>query len=250
MPFTRETASLYAKPAKHKLHLSAQSSLPSETRHFDALTHNLYFCAYSGLQNTLKYIKLIYVVGSSKSKPVHSRYSRPSQAWRTAKPIRIISAVSNWFRRRTSHELNNEFNSVHVNYGVWSGPADFTAHANAYWTFQLEPHPPPELWRFLLVKSMETHSKVVLCMTGQICKEQIAWISWYRLKIIYKIKSQNLESIQITSISGHMKTLYRALETAGNKKQQGMISITTPSASLREFQNVHMSWSKDHRHHH
>ena len=24
------------------------------TRHFDALTHNLFFCAYSGLQNTLK----------------------------------------------------------------------------------------------------------------------------------------------------------------------------------------------------
>ena len=40
--------------AKYKLHLSAQSSLTSETRHFDTLTHNLYFCAYSGLQNTLK----------------------------------------------------------------------------------------------------------------------------------------------------------------------------------------------------
>ena len=43
---------------------------------------------------------------TSESKPVHSRYSRLSQAWRTAEPIRIISAVSNWFRRRTSHELN------------------------------------------------------------------------------------------------------------------------------------------------
>ena len=42
------------------------SSIFSEerTRHFDALTHNLFFCAYSGLQNTLKYIKLIYVFGS------------------------------------------------------------------------------------------------------------------------------------------------------------------------------------------
>ena len=49
MPFTKEAASLHAKPAKHKLHLSAQSSLTIETRHFDALTHNLYFCAYSGL---------------------------------------------------------------------------------------------------------------------------------------------------------------------------------------------------------
>ena len=54
MPFTKERASLHEKPAKHKLHLSAQSSLTSETRHFYALTHNLYFCAYSGLQNTLK----------------------------------------------------------------------------------------------------------------------------------------------------------------------------------------------------
>ena len=42
---------------------------------------------------------------ASESKPVYSRYSRLSQAWRTAKPIRIMSAVSNWFRRRTSHEL-------------------------------------------------------------------------------------------------------------------------------------------------
>ena len=54
MPFTKERASLYSKLAKPKLHLSAQSSLTGETRHFDALTHNVYFCAYSGLQNTLK----------------------------------------------------------------------------------------------------------------------------------------------------------------------------------------------------
>ena len=54
MPFTKEAASLYAKPGKPKLHLSAQSSLRCETRHLDALTHNFYFCAYSGLQNTLK----------------------------------------------------------------------------------------------------------------------------------------------------------------------------------------------------
>ena len=54
MLFTKEAASLHAKPAKHKLHLSAQSSLTSKTRHFDALTHNLYYCAYSGLQNTLE----------------------------------------------------------------------------------------------------------------------------------------------------------------------------------------------------
>ena len=54
MPFTKEAASLYAKPEKPKLHLSARSSITSETRHFDALTHNLYFYAYSSLQNTLK----------------------------------------------------------------------------------------------------------------------------------------------------------------------------------------------------
>ena len=65
-PFIKETASLHAKPAKHTLHLSAQSSLTSETCHFDALTHNLYFCAYSGLQNTLKvrYINLCIWFGS------------------------------------------------------------------------------------------------------------------------------------------------------------------------------------------
>ena len=68
MPFTKESASLHEKPAKHKLHLSAQSSLTSEIRHFDALTHNLHFCAYSGLQNTLKYIKLNCVFGSAHVK--------------------------------------------------------------------------------------------------------------------------------------------------------------------------------------
>ena len=54
MPFTKEAARLYAKPEKPKLHLSARYPFTSETRHFDALTHNLYFCAYSSLQNTLK----------------------------------------------------------------------------------------------------------------------------------------------------------------------------------------------------
>ena len=54
MPFTKEAANLYAKPGKLKLHLSARSSLMSETPHFDALMHGLYFCTYSGLQNTLK----------------------------------------------------------------------------------------------------------------------------------------------------------------------------------------------------
>ena len=44
---------------------------------------------------------------ASESKPVHSCYSQLSQAWRMVEPIRIISAVSNWFRRRTSHELNS-----------------------------------------------------------------------------------------------------------------------------------------------
>ena len=53
---------------------------------------------------------------ASESKPVYSRYSRLSQAGRTAKPIRIISAVSSWFRRRTSHELNS-LNSIRL---MWS----------------------------------------------------------------------------------------------------------------------------------
>ena len=56
MPFTKEAARLHVKPGNHTLHLSA-SSLTSKTRYFDALMHSLYFCAYSGLQDTLKYIK-------------------------------------------------------------------------------------------------------------------------------------------------------------------------------------------------
>ena len=44
---------------------------------------------------------------ASESKPVHSCYSQLSQAWRMVEPIRIILTVSNWFRRRTSHELNS-----------------------------------------------------------------------------------------------------------------------------------------------
>ena len=58
----------------------------------------------------------------SESKPVHSRYSRLSQVWRTAKPIRIISAVSNWFRCRTSHELNS-LNSIWLMWSTASEPA-------------------------------------------------------------------------------------------------------------------------------
>ena len=55
-------ASLHAKPGRHKLHLSAQSSLTSETRHFDAQFIFLRILRYS------KYIKLIYVFGSAHVK--------------------------------------------------------------------------------------------------------------------------------------------------------------------------------------
>ena len=41
---------------------------------------------------------------------VHSRYSRLSQAWRTAEPNQTQFAVSNWFI---------EFDSAHVKYSVW-----------------------------------------------------------------------------------------------------------------------------------
>ena len=58
---------------------------------------------------------------ASESKPVHSRYSRLSQAWRTAESIRIMSAVSNWLRRRTSHELNS-LNSIRFMWSTASEP--------------------------------------------------------------------------------------------------------------------------------
>ena len=76
------------------------------------------------IKNTLNWF--MYLVrlmwrSTSESKPVHSRYSRLSQAWRTAKPIRIMSAVSNWFRRRTSHELNS-LNSIRLMWSTASEP--------------------------------------------------------------------------------------------------------------------------------
>ena len=66
--------------------------------------------------------KLIYVFGLAhvkigvRIKAGPQPLFRLSQAWRTAKPIRIMSVVSNWFRRRTSHELNS-LNSIRL---IWS----------------------------------------------------------------------------------------------------------------------------------
>ena len=68
---------------------------------------------------------------ASESKPVHSRYSRLSQAWRTAKPIRIISAVSNWFRCHTSHELNS-LNSIRLMWSMASEPGLRQAKHDSY----------------------------------------------------------------------------------------------------------------------
>ena len=70
-----------------------------------------------------KYIKLIYVFGSAhvkigvwiKAGP-QPLFPADCQAWRMAKLIRIISAISNWFRRRTSHELN----SLNLIWLMWS----------------------------------------------------------------------------------------------------------------------------------
>ena len=51
MPFTELAASFHTKTGKHKLHIT-DSSLMSKTQSADAQFN--YFCAYSGLQNTLK----------------------------------------------------------------------------------------------------------------------------------------------------------------------------------------------------
>ena len=67
MPFTKETASLHAKPEKHKLHLSA-SSLRSETRHFDALTHNYTSAHIQVFEIHQKYVISIYAFGSAHVK--------------------------------------------------------------------------------------------------------------------------------------------------------------------------------------
>ena len=54
MLFSKVAARLHTKTAgKHKPQILA-CSLTSENRYLDALTHNSYFYAYSGLRNTLK----------------------------------------------------------------------------------------------------------------------------------------------------------------------------------------------------
>ena len=88
--------------------------------------------------NSLNSIRLMWR-STSESKPVHSRYSRLSQAWRTAEPIRIISAVSNWFRRRTSHELNS-LNSIRLMWSTASEPG--LTHGYVYYNL-------PSSWMWL-----------------------------------------------------------------------------------------------------
>ena len=89
----RNSISLHTKPAKYKLHLSAQYSLTSETRHFDALTYSLYRRLHQSRSTAV-------IPGCARRK---ERLSRSE------------------FRRRTSHG----FDSAHVKYG---GPK-----ANKWW---------------------------------------------------------------------------------------------------------------------
>ena len=121
------------------------------------------------IRNTLnQFMHLVRLMWRSapESKPVHSRYSWLSQAWRTAEPIRIISAVSDWFSRRTSHELTViEFDSAHVKYGVWTEPKSLAnirelkherfwdADGNRKWavfTFNLPAHNHIHIAKYLL----------------------------------------------------------------------------------------------------
>ena len=69
--FARETS-------KTQTAFIAQSSLTSKSRHFDALTHNLYYCAYSGLQNTLKIhqINLCIWFGSCEDRRLNQSRSK------------------------------------------------------------------------------------------------------------------------------------------------------------------------------
>ena len=129
MPFTKEAASLYAKPGKPKLHLSARS-------------------------------------------PLTSHYSRLSQAWRRTKPIRIISAVSNWFRRRTSHEFNS-LNSIRLMWRTASEPSllvyfikiehnFFFPTINTNWALYILYRTPCSLYCILLVRvKMNSHQSTI-----------------------------------------------------------------------------------------
>ena len=130
-PFTKEAASLHAKPGRQKTALISSVLLSLLWPAKSAILMRrctLYTSAHTQvfkyIKNTLnQFLHLVRLMwrSASESKPVHSRYSRLSQAWRTAKPIRIISAVSNWFRCRTSHELNS-LNSIRLMWSTASEP--------------------------------------------------------------------------------------------------------------------------------
>ena len=96
-----------------------------------------------------KYIKLIYVFGSAhvkigvwiKACPQPLFPAEPGVKNGAAEPSRIISAVSNWFRRRTSHELNS-MNSIRLMWSTASEPGltDFTlSNARRFYSSKGDP---------------------------------------------------------------------------------------------------------------
>ena len=113
MLFTKVVAHFHTKIGKHKLQISA--SLRSDARYFDALTHNVYFCAYSVLQNTLKIpLSNLWIwFGSSEDQ-------RLNQSWSTA-------VIPGWARRE------ERLRRTEYNQPFWID-SDAVLHMNL-WTF-------------------------------------------------------------------------------------------------------------------
>ena len=113
--------------------------------------------------------------------------------------------------------------------------------------FSTPTHPPPERWRFLLVKSTQIHSKLV---KKDIVIRCYVWLTKRAKSKFHEFLNADKNGFSNTTRLGNglgAKLKIGEIIFAGQKQQYVVVA---PLASLREFQNEHMSWSKDHRHHH
>ena len=169
MLFTKETASLHAKPENTNCtyRLLLWRAKPAILMRWRTIILLRILRSSKYIKNTLNHLMhLVRLMwrSVSESKPVHSRYSRLSQAWRTAEPIQIISAVSNWFRRRTSHELNS-LNSIRLMWSTASEPG-VNQFKTAIWIWNGSAVLPATLCReFRLWNGFDSDAETFMCRT-------------------------------------------------------------------------------------
>ena len=140
-----------------------------------------------------KYIKLIYVFGSAhvkigvwiKACPQPLFPAEPGVKNGAAEPSRIISAVSNWFRRRTSHELNS-LNSIRL---MWSTASEPGLRSRNGLIRKLEP--------FITHSITTIINNIILYITLHIAPYQQFWASKAAAVNVFR----NLQNILTTKLT-------------------------------------------------